>query len=46
MTYDSMWKSTSMHLIEFKSAKYFEKRHYCTLLPLKQPSAQPTLKQV
>ena len=25
MTYDSIGKSASMHLIEFKSAKYFEK---------------------
>ena len=46
MTYDSMWKSESMHLIEFKSTKYFEKRHYCTLQPLKQTSAPPTLPQV
>ena len=46
MTYDSMWKSASMHLIEFKSSKYFEKRHYSTLVPLKQPSTHPTLPQV
>ena len=32
MTYDSIEKSASMDLIEFKSAKYFEKDiilHYC-----------------
>ena len=33
MTYDSIRKSARMHQIEFTRVKYFEKRHYSTLLP-------------